>query len=52
MIGYGNASGSVAGGGVIREVETVVVPAGATSVRIEPQTNAPVLLVPVPVPQK
>ncbi|MES2245249.1 MAG: hypothetical protein V4639_20500 [Pseudomonadota bacterium] len=52
VTGYGNASGSVAGGGVIREVETVVVPAGATSVRIEPQTNAPVLLVPVPVPQK
>ena len=52
VIGYGNASGSVAGGGVIREVEPVLVPAGSTSVRIEPQTNAPVLLVPVPVPQK
>jgi hypothetical protein len=52
VTGLGNASGSVAGGGVIREVETVVVPAGATSVRIEPQTDAPVLLVPVPAPQK
>ena len=48
VVGLGNASGSVAGGGVIREVETVVVPAGATSVRIEPKTNAPVLVMPVP----
>lgn len=48
VMGYGNTSGSVAGGGVIREVETVVVPAGATSVRIEPKTDAPVILVPVP----
>lgn len=48
VMGYGNTQGSVAGGGVIREVETVVVPAGATSVRIESQTTAPVLLMPVP----
>ena len=47
-MGYGNTQGSVAGGGVIREVETVVVPAGATSVRIEPKTNAPVLIMPAP----
>ena len=46
VMGYGSASGSVAGGGLIREVETVVLPAGASSVRIEPKTNAPVLLVP------
>jgi hypothetical protein len=46
VMGYGNTKGSVAGGGVIREVETVVVPPGATSVRIEPQTSAPVLIVP------
>jgi hypothetical protein len=52
VMGYGNTSGSVAGGGVIREVETVVVPPGATSVRIEPKTDAPVLVVPVPVPQR
>lgn len=53
VMGYGNTTGSVAGGGVIREVETVVVPADATSVRIEPKTSSPVLLVPVPpVPQK
>ncbi|MEO8020349.1 hypothetical protein [Polaromonas sp.] len=48
VMGYGNTSGSVAGGGVIREVETVVVPPGATSVRIEPKTDAPVMIVPVP----
>ena len=48
VMGYGNTSGSVAGGGVIREVETVVVPADASSVRIEPKTDAPVILVPVP----
>ncbi len=48
VMGYGNTQGSVAGGGVIREVETVVVPPGATSVRIEPQTSAPVLVMPVP----
>lgn len=48
VMGYGNTQGSVAGGGVIREVETVVVPAGATSVRIEPKTDAPVLIMPAP----
>lgn len=48
VMGYGNTQGSVAGGGVIREVETVVVPPGATSVRIEPKTDAPVLVMPVP----
>jgi hypothetical protein len=46
VAGYGSTQGSVAGGGVIRQVETVVVPPGATSVRIEPQTSAPVLIVP------
>ena len=48
VMGYGNTSGSVADGGVIREVETVVVPPGASSIRIEPKTDAPVLLVPAP----
>ncbi len=46
VLGYGNASGSVAGGGVIKEVETVVVPPGASSVTIEPKTPNPVLIVP------
>jgi len=45
-LGYGSQSGSVAGGGVLTSVETVVVPAGATSVLIEPRTSSPVLLVP------
>ena len=38
VVGYGDTAGSVAGGGVIRQVETVVVPAAATTVRIQPQT--------------
>lgn len=46
MMGYGNTSGSVAGGGVLREVETVVLPPGASSVTIEPKTDEPVVLVP------
>jgi len=46
VMGYGNTTGSVAGGGVLREVETVVLPPGATSVTIEPRTADPVLLVP------
>ena len=46
VMGYGNASGSVAGGGVLREVETVVVPPGATEITIRPKTDDPVVLVP------
>ena len=47
IMGYGSAQGSVAGGGVIREVETVVMPAGQSSVTIQPQTSSdPVVLVP------
>jgi hypothetical protein len=46
MMGYGTASGSVAAGGLLREVETVVLPAGASSVIIEPKTADPVVLVP------
>jgi hypothetical protein len=40
IVGYGDAAGSVAGGGVIRQVETVVVPADATNVKIQPQTQS------------
>jgi hypothetical protein len=40
VVGYGKTDGSVAGGGAIRQVETVVVPADATNVRIQPQTSA------------
>jgi hypothetical protein len=46
VMGMGSTSGSVAGGGLIREVETVVVPAGQGSVTLNPQTADPVILVP------
>jgi hypothetical protein len=46
VIGYGSTSGSVAGGGVLREVETVVVQPGSGPVTIEPKTADPVVLVP------
>jgi hypothetical protein len=46
MMGRGEVDGSVAGGGLIREVETVVVPQGQASVTIEPRTSDPVVLVP------
>lgn len=47
VAGLGSATGSVQGGGVIREVETVVLPEGRNPVVIQPQTANPVLLVPV-----
>ncbi|HUR90885.1 MAG TPA: hypothetical protein VMZ74_17505 [Ramlibacter sp.] len=46
MLGYGTVSGSVAGGGVLREVETVVMPAGQGSITIDAKTADPVVLVP------
>lgn len=46
MMGYGRTSGSVAGGGVLREVETVVLPPGSPSVTIHPKTDDPVVLLP------
>ncbi|QHJ01618.1 hypothetical protein GT347_18460 [Xylophilus rhododendri] len=45
MQGEGEASGNVASGGVVREVETIVLPASGRA-RIEPRTADPVLLVP------
>ena len=48
VMGYGNTTGSVASGGVLREVETVVLPPGASEVKVEPKTSDPVVLVPVP----
>lgn len=48
VMGYGNTSGSVAGGGILREVETVVLPPGQSSVTVEPKTSDPVVLVPAP----
>jgi len=45
VLGYGATQGSVAGGGVIREVEIIQVPANPVNgVIIEPQTSSPVLL--------
>lgn len=46
VMGMGSAEGSVAGGGLIREVETVVLPSGQSSVTVEPRTADPVVLVP------
>ena len=47
VIGVGETKGSVAGGGVIREVETVVVPADGSPVRVTPQTgNANIVVIP------
>jgi hypothetical protein len=46
VMGFGSTSGSVAGGGLLREVETVVLPAGSSSVTVQPQTSEPVVLVP------
>jgi hypothetical protein len=46
VMGMGSTSGSVAGGGMIREVETVVLPEGQSSVSVMPQTSDPVVLVP------
>lgn len=45
VVGLGNPKGSVAGGGVIREVETVVVPKDGTPVNVEPQTKSDTIVV-------
>lgn len=47
VAGLGDATGSVRGGGVLRQVETVVIPRGSAPVTIEPKTANPVILVPV-----
>jgi hypothetical protein len=46
VMGMGSIDGSVAGGGLLREVETVVMPAGQHSVTIDPKTEDPVVLLP------
>lgn len=45
IAGYGITQGSVAGGGVIRQVETVVVPKDAGNVVIQPQTTTDTIVV-------
>lgn len=44
VAGIGTAQGSVAGGGVIREVETVIVPSDGSTVRVQPQTDSIVVI--------
>ena len=50
VAGYGNQQGSVAGGGVITQIETVVVPKNAGPVTIQPKTSSDTILV-IPAPQ-
>lgn len=45
IAGYGNTQGSVAGGGVIRQVETAVVPNDAGNVVIQPKTTTDTIVV-------
>jgi hypothetical protein len=46
VLGMGPVDGSVAGGGLLRESETVVLPSGQHEVTIQPQTSDPIVLVP------
>ncbi len=46
MDGGGTTSGSVAGGGILREVETVVAPSDAASEATAPNTAGPVMQAP------
>lgn len=47
VLGFGNTSGSVAGGGLLRWVETVVLPPGQDQVTIAPKTREPVVVIPM-----
>jgi hypothetical protein len=46
VLGFGNTSGSVAGGGLLRWVETVVLPPGQDQVTFAAKTKEPVVIVP------
>lgn len=48
VMGFGNASGSVAGGGLLRWVETVVLPPSEGQITFTPKTAEPVVLIPPP----
>ena len=50
VAGYGNPQGSVAGGGVITEIETVVVPTNPNAATVQPKTSSDTILV-IPAPQ-
>lgn len=45
VAGLGSAQGSVAGGGVITQMETVVTPKGSDAVNIQPKTSADTIIV-------
>ena len=45
VAGYGSPQGSVAGGGVITQVETVVVPKTSEVINIQPQTRSDTIIV-------
>ena len=47
VLGFGNASGSVAGGGLLRWVETVVLPPSESQVTFAPKTQEPVVVIPI-----
>lgn len=50
VAGFGNTQGSVAGGGAITQVETVVVPPTPGVVNIQPQTSSDTIIV-IPAPR-
>lgn len=45
VTGYGSAQGSVAGGGVLTQIETVVAPKGSEVFNIQPQTSIDAVIV-------
>ena len=45
VAGFGNPQGSVAGGGVVTEIESVVLPPNSGTVQIQPQTSTDTILV-------
>ncbi|WP_341906453.1 hypothetical protein [Polaromonas sp. YR568] len=46
VTGQGQVDGSVAGGGAIRQVETVTIPPGGSVLSVEPKTNGNLVVVP------
>ncbi len=48
IAGYGSTSGSVIGGGVVRQIETVVVPSDGSTVTIQPKTSGDIVVIPAP----
>lgn len=46
VLGYGSSSGSVAGGGMLYEMETAVIPAGVDAILVEPGASGRVWVAP------